>query len=48
MNKKYESPEIELLWLALDILTTSLNASDNDVLFGDGNNDDKQNWGQYY
>jgi hypothetical protein len=44
MNKKYESPEIELLWLALDILTTS----DNDVLFGDENNDDEQNWGQYY
>ena len=44
MNKKYESPEIELVPLPLDILTSS----DNDVSFGGENNDDEQNWGQYY
>ena len=44
MNKKYESPEMELHWFVLDILTTS----DNDVSFGGGDDNDEQNWGQYY
>ena len=49
MNKKYESLEIELLWVALDdILTSSLTSPDNDVPFGNENNDDEHNWGQYY
>ena len=44
MNKKYKNPEIELLCVDFDILTTS----DNDVPFGGEDNDDEQNWGQYY
>lgn len=43
MNKKYETPKIDPLWLRDDVLTTS----DNDFSFGGEDNDD-QNWGQYY
>ena len=42
--KKYETPEIELLWLEYDVLTAS---GDNDVPF-DGEEDEEQDWGQYY
>ncbi len=44
MNRKYENPEIDFLWLKDDLLTMS---GDNDSPF-DGAGDDEQNWGQYY
>lgn len=44
MNRKYETPEIDFLWIMGDLLTLS---SDNDSPFDNGE-DDEQNWGQYY
>ena len=43
MMKKYESPEIDIILMNYDVLTTS----DNDTPF-DGDDDETQDWGQYY
>lgn len=43
MMKKYESPEIDIILMNYDVLTTS----DNDAPF-DGDDDETQDWGQYY
>ena len=45
MTNKYESPELDIVWMDYDVLT----ASDNDVPFPDNDVDDEdQDWGQYY
>lgn len=44
MNRRYETPKIDLLWIKDDLLTLS---SDNDSPF-ENIGDDEQNWGQYY
>ena len=46
MIKNYESPELELVWLKLDVLTAS---GDNDAPFTDYEEPPiEEDWGQYY
>ena len=44
MIKNYESPELEVVLLDYDVLTSS----DNDAPFPGSEDGDLSNWGQYY
>lgn len=46
MALNYQAPELEIIKLNYDILTSS---GDNDAPFSDfTDNDDQMDWGQYY